>query len=300
MSRMLIAAPGAEAFTARLGAEMHARVAGLDYRRFPDGESYVRLLDSVEGADLAVVAALRDPDPQLLTLRCIADTARELGARRIALVAPYLPYMRQDRRFQEGEAISSRSFAALIAGGFDALLTVDPHLHRYPSLAAIYAIPQAVVSSASALAAWVAANVERPIVIGPDSESEQWAADVAGRAGCPFLVLEKQRFGDRQVRISVPVPGEHAMRTPVLIDDIISSAKTMAVAAAETAQVFGVPPICVGVHAVFAAGAEQALREAGVKRVVTSNTLPHGSNAIDVAPLVAATLRELLDRISHE
>lgn len=294
MNGIVLAARGAEQMASVLARLLEERLGTLETRRFPDGETYLRLHDYLSGREVIVVACLRDPDPQVLGLLYLARTAREMGAHRIGLVAPYLPYLRQDRRFQPGEAVSSRLFAGFLAPAFDWLVTVDPHLHRLASLAEIYPIPASVVASAAAIARWVAANVPRPVIVGPDTESEQWAADVAQRVGCPAIVLHKTRLGDRSVQITVPDVGAHAERTPVLIDDIISSARTMAVAVARTREAFGRRPVCIGVHALFAEDALQVLDAAGAQRVVTCNTLPHETNAIDILPDVAAAARRVL------
>jgi len=294
MKLTVLPAPGAERSASELAAHLSANLAVVEWRRFPDGESYLRLHADVGRREVIVVAALRDPDPQALSLWFLAQTARDLGAARVGLVAPYLPYMRQDKRFQPGEAITSTTFARFISQAFDWLVTVDPHLHRLSSLEEIYSVPAKTVASARAIARWVTANVASPIIVGPDSESEQWASDVATRVGCPFIVLSKQRLGDRSVEISVPEAGAHAGRTPVLIDDIISSARTMAVAVRRVRAAFGRAPLCVGVHAVFAPDALRALQDAGAGEVVTCNTLPHESNAIDVLGDIAEAVQHVL------
>jgi len=291
MSMIILPAPGAEQAAADLAVHLLAPVGRVEARRFPDGESYLRLHDDLSGKHVVVVASLRDPDPQALGLWYLAQTAREPGARAVGIVAPYLPYMRQDKRFQPGEAVTSVTFARFLSQAFDWLVTVDPHLHRRASLGEVYSIPAANVASAPAIARWVAANIAEPVIVGPDSESEQWASDVAGRVGCPFIVLAKRRLGDRSVEITVPQVETHAGRRPVLIDDIISSARTMAVAVRQVRSVFESAPVCIGVHAVFAPDALQALEEAGAARVVTCNTLPHPSNGIDVMGEVAQAVR---------
>lgn len=296
MKRVVLAAPGAEVVAAALGRQLDAPVGVVESRRFPDGECYLRLVEDLAETEVIIVACLRDPDPQALGLWFLANTARELGSRRVGLVAPYLPYMRQDRRFQSGEAVTSRIFARFISQAFDWLVTVDPHLHRFNGLAEIYSTPSVAVASAPAIARWVAESVSLPLIVGPDSESEQWANDVANRVGCPAIVLTKNRLGDRQVEISVPQVGNDKGRQPVLMDDIISSARTMAVAATRVREVFGRPPVCVGVHAVFASDAMQALSAAGVAKVVTCNTLPHETNAIDVSPEIARAVLDLMEK----
>lgn len=287
------ALPGNEAFAERLRAATGAEALALEWRRFPDGESHLRFAGPV-APELALVCSLDRPDEKALALLFAARTARELGAARVGLVAPYLGYMRQDRRFRDGEAVTSTHFAAFLSQAFDWIVTVDPHLHRHASLSEIYTMPASAVAAAPALAGWIAANVERPVVLGPDEESEQWAAGIAAACGAPHAVMRKTRLGDREVRIEAPPLGAWKGRTPVLVDDIISTARTMALAAAKVRAAGFDAPVCAGVHAVFAPGAEEALRAAGVRTVVTSNTIAHPTNAIDVAPLVASAIaREL-------
>ena len=294
MKLLVLPAPGAQSTAEVLARHLGARLGRVDFRRFPDGESYLRVLDGVEGFHVVLVASLRDPDPQALGLWYLADAVRQLGARGVGLVSPYLPYMRQDKRFQPGEAITSTTFARYLSEAFDWLVTVDPHLHRRSSLADIYSIPARAVGSAPAIARWVAAEVPEPVIVGPDSESEQWAADVAARVGCPAIVLAKTRLGDRNVEITVPDAQAHRGRTPVLIDDIISSARTMAVAARRVRDAFGRAPVCIGVHAVFSPDALQVLSDAGAERIVTCNTLPHATNKIDVGAEIALAVREMV------
>ncbi|MEP7297388.1 MAG: ribose-phosphate diphosphokinase [Burkholderiales bacterium] len=289
----LIALPGAEGTAERLAQALQAPRCPLETRHFPDGETYLRVLDDVEGRELLVVASLRDPDPQLPPLLFLADALHELGAARVGLVAPYLPYMRQDERFHPGEAVTQRSFAAWIGAAFDGLVTVDPHLHRVATLDAVYRIPGVVASSAAAIAAWVRANVPHPHLVGPDEESAQWVGAVARAAGCGHSVLRKTRRGDRDVQVTLPDMSAADGCTPVLVDDIVSSAHTLAVAVGALRAAGLAAPVCVAVHAVFGEGAEQLLREAGADRVLSCNTLPHATNAIDVTLALAKAVAAL-------
>jgi len=293
MNLRVVAMPGSEAWGGLLAERLGAARCGLESRRFPDGEIYLRLLDEVQGLHVAVVAQLRDPDPQLPGLLFLADALRELGASSVGLVAPYLPYMRQDTRFHAGEAITSRSFAKLASNAFTWLVTMDPHLHRVASLDAIYDLRAVVVQSAASIAAWVRSEVMHPHIVGPDEESEQWVSDVAARAGCPYSVLRKHRSGDRSVELTLPNLDALRGRTPVLVDDIISSGQTMATTVRELVAMGFSAPICVGVHPVFAGTALAVLQAAGAARVVSCNTLPHPTNAIDVTIPLAEAVRTL-------
>ena len=290
MSRLILPLPGNEAFAAQLAGALGGELGRIETRHFPDGESYVRLHGDPSGRAVDLVCTLARPDPQFLPLVFAADAARELGASAVNLVAPYLAYMRQDIRFQPGECISSLSFARLLSSTFDTLLTVDPHLHRHPTLASLYTIPTATLHAAPLLADWIAANVPAPLVVGPDEESEQWAGAIAARIGVPHVVLRKVRHGDRSVEIQVPDLAAHRDRTPVLVDDIASSGRTLAVA---THQLVGQglrQPECVVVHALLDEAAYAEL--SGVfSRVTSTDAVPHPSNRIALAPLLADALR---------
>lgn len=296
MSLLLLPLPGNAEAAVPLAAALGAELGELEVSRFADGESRVRLLSAVAGRDVVLLATLRDPDPQLPGLVFAADAARELEAARVLLAAPYLAYMRQDARFQPGEAVSARSFARLLSASFDGLVTVDPHLHRIHRLDEIFRIPAVALHAAPLLASWIRDEVENPVIVGPDVESRQWAATVARMAGCPHAVLSKIRHDDRTVEIDGAGLDQHAGRTPVIVDDIIATAGT----ACETVKRLreaGLPdPVVLAVHGLLAEGAEERLRFAGAGRIVTTDSVPHASNAIGLAPLLAEGLRELLGR----
>ena len=284
---VVCALPGNDALAAALARELHAATGELAVRRFPDGETYLRFVTPVNGCKVVLACSLHHPDDQSMPLLFAAATAKELGAAAVGLVTPYLGYMRQDNRFQDGEAVTSALFAKTLSQHIDWLVTVDPHLHRWHSLDQIYSVPSKVVPAAPLLATWIKANIEAPVLIGPDAESDQWVSAVAALAGAPHVVLEKTRRGDRDVSVSIPDPGVLRGRTPVLVDDIISTGRTM-MAAARHALAQGLPaPVCIGVHAVFAGDAHEALLAAGAARVITTNTIPGPTAVIDVFPAMA-------------
>jgi ribose-phosphate pyrophosphokinase len=284
---LIVALPGAAALAAELAARLRCDWSELALHRFPDGESLVRLDVPVQGRCVVLAGSLHHPDDKTLPLLFAADAARELGASQVGLVAPYLAYMRQDRRFQPGEAITSRSYARLLSSSLDFLITVDPHLHRWLSLDAIYPIRTRAVAAAPLIGRWLRRHVPQPLLIGPDEESEQWVAAVAGLADAPWTVMTKQRHGDREVDVRMANRGPWAGRTPVLLDDIVSTGNTL-LAATQALRKAGLPqPLCIVVHALFEPDALWRLLDAGVTRVVSCDSIPHASNAIELGPLLA-------------
>lgn len=288
--RLLLPLPGSEAFSARLATAGGFELAGLEFRRFPDGERYIRIDADPKGRPVDIV--LSNADEQFLTLAFAADALRDLGAAEVSLIAPYLGYMRQDARFRPGEAVTSRTFARLVSSTVDRLVTVDPHLHRFGTLEELYDIPCITLRSAPLIGDWITREVAAPLIIGPDAESEQWVAEIAARARAPYVVLTKRRTGDREVEVSMPDLTIHAGSQPLLIDDIASSGKTL-VAASEALRKLGfAPPVCVVVHAIFAGEAFTEVAAAAVGTVST-DTVAHTSNAITVTTLIAEALADL-------
>jgi len=292
-----VALPGAEPLAAQLAERLGAHTTALDYRRFPDGESYLRIRDSLEGAPAVLVARLDRPDPKIPALLFAAELARDLGASAVGLVAPYLPYMRQDIRFQPGEALTSASFARWVSAHFDWLVTVDPHLHRYASLDEIYSIPAEVVPAAPALAEWIAANVDRPVIIGPDAESAQWVAAVAAHRNLPWQVMRKERFGDHDVRVAAPELSGLQQHTPVLVDDIASSGATLARAAEALIEAGLSDPRCVIVHGLLGDRSRATLEAAGVEPLVCTDSVAVEEGIIALAPLLAPAIARMLGNL---
>ncbi|MCD8520720.1 MAG: ribose-phosphate pyrophosphokinase [Saccharospirillaceae bacterium] len=280
------------------------RLLTLESRHFPDGELYFNLPDVIAGDEIIVLCHLHQPSDKILALWFMARHLREFGARRIGLVAPYLAYMRQDIRFQPGECLTSKYFAELINQSFDYLITIDPHLHRYHSLSEIYSIPAQALHATDIIGHYLKQQVSNPLVIGPDEESEQWAREVAGIAGCDFLVLRKTRTGDRDVAIHIPDVQIYADHQPVLVDDIISTGRTMLRTAEELVTQGLNKPLCIGVHAVFAEGgpgvpsADEEMQAGPVAGIVTCNCIPHATNGIDISPLLAPAVLNMLQPAS--
>lgn len=299
MKPVLVPMPGNEPLTDALASTMGCERGYALVRHFPDGESQVRIESPLAGRHTIITCTLDRPDDKLVPLLLLAAAARDAGAVSVGLVAPYLAYMRQDKRFQAGETVSAQHLAGWISGWFNWLVTVDPHLHRIPALGSIYTIATRVVHAAEDISQWVVANVRQPLLIGPDEESAQWVCDVARRAGAPFILQAKIRRGDRDVEISVPQAERWRAHTPVLVDDIVSTARTMIETIGHLRRSGLNAPVCIAVHPVFAQNSFEELRTAGAAEIVSCDTIAHPSNRISLVASVAAGVHELLQN-SHD
>ncbi|MDE2566171.1 MAG: ribose-phosphate diphosphokinase [Burkholderiales bacterium] len=287
---LLLAFDDEAALAGRLAAALGAALAIVERHAFPDGETRLRL-PPVLPERVIVLRGLQDPNAKLTELLLAAGGARELGARHLTLVSPYLAYMRQDIAFTPGEVVSQRLLGRLLGAHFEALLTVDPHLHRVPTLDAVLQRPGGVALSAAALlGAHAAQQVPGALLVAPDEEAGQWVRAAARTQGLVYAVCRKQRLGDREVTVTLP-EAEVAGRAVVLLDDVASTGRTLA-AAARGVLAAGAASVDVAVtHALFIGDALAQIHAAGVRRVWSSDCVPHASNAVSVVPLLAAALR---------
>jgi len=274
--------PQAERFAAAVGSAY----ADIELHRFPDGESLLRLPEQVpEHAILC--RTLSDANRRLVELVLAAATARRLGAVRVTLVAPYLCYMRQDAAFRPGEAISQRIVGELLAQRFDALVTVDPHLHRTPRLGDAVPMARAVATSSTPLMAeWLAGRRRESLIVGPDEESDQWVRRIASAGGHEYCVARKRRLGDSDVSIELP-DSEFDNRDVVLVDDVVSTGNTLAEAARQISAKGAASVAILVCHALFADGALERLRSAGVTEIISTDSIPHPSNRLHLDHLLA-------------
>ena len=294
MKPVIIGFPESTSLSQSLKRELQAQTGELEFRHFPDGESYLRLVSDVADAPVIIVGSLDRPDAKILPLIFAAQTAKIMNARSVGLVAPYLPYLRQDKSFHKGEAVTSISFAGLISEHFDWLVSVSPHLHRYHALSDVYSIPTTSVQATSLISEWISQRVTNPLIIGPDQESEQWVSAISQSSGAPYLVLEKHRIGDEEVNIRVPDVEKWKHHTPVLVDDIVSTARTMIETIERMVEAGLKKPICIGIHAVFAGTAYEDLLNAGAASVITSDTIAHESNEIDICGILVPAIERAL------
>lgn len=277
---------------ARIAHASQLALAPIERHRFPDGEIKLRLPARLP-AQLVILRTLSNPNEKLIELLLAAQAARELGARHLTLVAPYLAYMRQDIAFQPGEAISQRIVGRFLADLFNAVITVDPHLHRVATLQEAIPVDHAMVlSGAPLLADLIATRRHHPFLIGPDEESAQWVALAASRHGFDHAVCHKVRRSDQAVEIALPAAVVKG-RQVVVLDDMASTGQTIA-QATRLLLAAGAASVDVAVtHALFAGDALQTLQVAGAGEVWSTDCISHPSNAVSMAPRIAHALAQI-------
>ncbi len=292
--RLLLAFDDEAELAGRLAQALDCEWAAIQRHTFPDGESRLRL-PAVLPARVVLLRGLQQPNVKLAELMLAAAGARELGATQLTLVSPYLAYMRQDMAFTPGEVVSQRHLGRALAAWFDAVVTVDPHLHRVTTMDEVVPGRRGIaLTAAPLLGAFVASHVPGALLLGPDEEAGQWVRLAAQAHGLDHAVCHKQRHGDHDVDValpSVPVAG----RAVVLFDDVASTGRTL-MAAARGALAAGAASVDAAVsHALFVGDALAELRAAGVRHVWSSDCVPHASNVVSVVPLLCSALADLDD-----
>jgi ribose-phosphate pyrophosphokinase len=292
MSVVLHHFPECAAEAGRLASALGVSASPVMLRHFPEGESLVRV--GAPGQRALLFRSLHDPNAKLVELLLAASALRDGGALHVTLVAPYLGYMRQDMAFAPGEAVSQRVVGGLIAGAFDALVTVDPHLHRTPRLDLVVPGCLAVnVSAAGVLAEALGRQVTPDtILVGPDVESRPWTEAIAGPLGLEVLVGEKVRHGDREVSLRVPEAARAAGRPVVLVDDMVSSGGTLIACAQELRRAGATRLAAAVTHCLSGAGDMARLAAAGIAPLWATDSVPGPAASIPLAPALAAALRD--------
>ncbi|WP_339627836.1 phosphoribosyltransferase family protein [uncultured Maribacter sp.] len=124
-----------------------------------------------------------------------------------------------------------------------------------------------------------------------------WVSVVAKYTDAPFTILTKIRQGDNDVEVSIPYFEKFKDATPVLLDDIISTAHTMLETIGHHKNEGMKPPICIGILAAFSGNAYQESKDADVAEIVTCNTIPHASNVIDLTDIMAKEIKNLISNL---
>ncbi|MBO8183108.1 MAG: ribose-phosphate diphosphokinase [Archaeoglobus sp.] len=277
----IILGPSSPVLGKRISKALNSRIIAAEFKKFPDGELYARLLG--ESKQAAIIQSICSND-DLVFLLLLLDALEEAEK---TVVIPYFGYARQDRKFKEGEGISIRAIAKLIEGYTDRILTVNLHSEmaksHFRKIHEIDAMP--VIGSE---------YKDRDVVmISPDLGSLERVKIAAKHADCDFDYLEKKRIDASHVEITpkeIDVEGKEV----VIVDDIISTGGTI-IEATKVLKDLGAKRVeAVCVHAVLANYALSKLFNSGIDDVIATDTIERIISKITVANEIAGELEKLM------
>lgn len=279
-----------------LATILGAKHVTVEHKLFPDGESYIRIPVDVDGEEVIVVQSTYKPqDKHLIELLIAIDALRDLGAQRITTVIPYLAYARQDKRFREGEGISIKTILQTIrASGADDLIVVE--IHKEESLK-FFGGKAINVPSVYALAEYFK-NMSDLLILAPDKGALKRAKIFAELVNGEYDYLEKFRdrvTGEISVKPkSIDVKGKNV----VIVDDIISTGKTMALAARKALENGASNVYAVCAHALLINNALGLLKDSGIKEIIATNTVPVPKEVktVSIAPYIAKAIKQLYEK----
>ncbi len=264
--------------------------------RFPDGETHV-VAPSVKGTAVYVQTMHPYPNEMLVEMELTVDLLKELGAERVITVVPYLAYTRQDTRHEEGEGIAVKAMLRMLEkAGVNDIVSVDIHLHRLgiKELEDMSSIRLHEVSAVDALAKEAGRYLNKPVVVGPDSESERWAKRAAELLDSSYDVLEKHRISPKEIEIR-PKTLDVRGRDVLIIDDIVSTGDTIK-KVIESLRAKGANRIAAAfTHGVLSGeDAAAGLYRAGATYLISTNTINNEFSRVDVGPVIAQKLKEIV------
>ena len=274
-----------------------AEILGIEtvriaHKKFPDGESYVRFEGEVAGEEVAIVQTTGPPqDTNLIQLFILADAAKDLGAKRVIAVVPYLAYARQDKRFLPGEAISIQTIGKLLkASGIDELLTVNVHQEK---ILEKFEIPARNISAIGLLANYFKSRgLEGAFALAPDKGASEFAIEASKILGGGYGWLHKER--DRytgEVKTeekTLDVSGKDA----IIFDDIISTGGTTANAVKILKKQGARRIFAACVHPLMIGNAKERILQSGAEEIVGTDSVPSDVTVVSLAPLLAKALAE--------
>ena len=265
-----------------LAQETGAEFCGVVNKAYPDGERYVRILRQVSGRDVVVIQNTF-PDEKIVELLLLLEAIREAGAASVTTVIPYMGYARQERIFQEGEAIAARAVARPIGMRSDRVLTVSIHT---PEVLDFFGCPAEDINGLREVVHYLK-GFTPGLVVAPDAGARERCAIAAKELKAPLHVMTKKRLDDRTVETDsgrVSVKGQ----TVVILDDIISTGGTIASAALLLKDWGASQVLAACTHGLFIEDAANRLRVCD--DILSSDTLEGIYTRYSVAPAIAAAL----------
>ncbi len=285
----VIGGPASQSLAKNLANKLDANYIKADVRIFPDGESKITIRGKPTGKSIVVQSVYPPIDSNFIQALSLISKAKETSSQVFAVI-PYLCYMRQDKEFLPGEIVTSAVIAKMLkAVGVNKIVTVDIH----SKLAIKYFdVPLRNVSAIPKLASFFKKmKLKDPIVVAPDLFWAPQARQFAKILGTESVAINKQR--DRktgELEIRQPQKKNFEGRDIILVDDMISTGGSI-VKATEYLKRQNCGRIYAAcTHALLVGNAEKKIRDAGVLKIISANTIPGKTNAVDVSDILAKSL----------
>jgi len=278
----IISTEKSQVLASNLARMLEVGIATKEFRRFPDGEIYIKAgsLDD----ETIIVGSVVDSD-SLVELLILIDACE---GSEITLVIPYMGYARQDRKFNKGEPISARAVAKALSRGVARVFTINIHEE---SVLEHFDVPAENLSLAPEIGEYIRSlNLEKPLILSPDAGASAFAADVAATGGWDADYLQKTRLSGTEVRIA-PKNLDASGRGVVIVDDIIATGGTQATASSMLLEQGATAVYAACVHGIFASGAYARLSGAGLAGIASSDTIESAASRISAAAIIAEAIR---------
>src|SRR3989344_3409205 len=251
--------------------ELKLKLSEIELHIFPDGEKRIRVVDEVVDEDCVVIQSTStDTDKNYMELLFITDALKRSGAKNVTAVIPYLGYQRQDHVFRSGEAVSLEVVIRILeAVGVDRVITVDLHSIKIPEL---FHIP-AVHLSALSLFAENIKKMPNVVLVSPDMGGIRRIEILSKMlGGMPYAAIEKNRDLKSGIIEAQTIHGK-VKEYAVIVDDMISTGSTIAVAADLLAKKGATEIVVFATHPVFSKDASMLLQKSKVKKVFVTDTI---------------------------
>ena len=267
---------------------------------FPDGEKHIKLESDVRGRDVYVIQPTCPPvDENLMELLIFLDCVRRASAARITAVIPYFGYARQDRKAAGRVPVTAKLTANIItSAGADRVLAMDLHAKQ---LQGFFDIPVDHLTAEPVLVKYLKGKrIADLTVVAPDVGNMKTASSYVSALGTDLAIIHKRRLTGQEI-LCEEIIGSVEGRNVVMVDDMISTAGTIA-GAAKIAKDRGAKKIVVGAtHGVFSGPAIERLTAAPIDEVFVTDTIPvrdevanmKNLKVLSVAPLIGEAMRRI-------
>lgn len=278
----IVGGPASQLLAGRVSEILNNALLISDFKKFPDGELYTRIIDEFSGHDVTIIQSTVT-DSDFVTLLQLIDACSDAST--VKVVIPYMGYARQDKRFKPGEPVSARAVARAIKA--DTVYTVNIHdesiLEHFDAKAVNLDASPVIGECIKSM------NLKDPLIISPDDGAIGLARNASYELGIDYDFLEKTRLSGESVSIK---PKKLAVkgRDVILLDDIISTGGTMAetITLLRSQGAHDVYTACV--HPVLSNNAILKLFKAGVKGIIATDTIDKGVSVVSAAPVVAKAI----------